>query len=133
MSPRAFDHRPGPGPGLSPSPNVGPRALQKPRALGRGWAWALTHHYCIMINFKWVFQKNDNISIIKDFRSKMGETQFQTNFVQMGVSKTLTSLVYQGFWIQNGGKSISDQFCPNGYFNNFDSISISQMTIIFAR
>ena len=85
-----------------------------------------------------------------------GETQFQTNFVQMGFSKTL--IVYQGFWIQNGGKLnfkpilskwisnisktlkalvyegfliqnggnlISDQFCPNGYFNNFDSISIS--------
>ena len=76
-----------------------------------------------MINFKWVFQKNDNISIIKDFRSKMGETQFQTNFVQMGVSKTLTSLVYQGFWIQNGGNSISDQFCPNGFFKNSYSIS----------
>ena len=86
----------------------------------------------------------------------MQETLFQTNFVQMGfsktliayqgfwiqnggklnfrpilskwisnISKTLKALVYEGFLIQNGGKSISDQFCPNGYFNNFDSISIS--------
>ena len=41
------------------------------------------------------------------------------------ISKTLKALVYEGFLIQNGGNLISDQFCPNGYFNNFDSISIS--------
>ena len=36
QSPRAFDHRPRPG--LSPSPKVGPRALQKTRAPGRARA-----------------------------------------------------------------------------------------------
>ena len=36
QSPRDFDY--GPGPGLSPSPKVGPRALEKTRAPGRARA-----------------------------------------------------------------------------------------------
>ena len=46
LRPRAFDHGPRLGPGLSPSPNVGPRALQKSRAPGRARAglgpWPIT-------------------------------------------------------------------------------------------
>ena len=43
------------------------------------------------------------------------------------ISKTLKALVYEGFLIQNGGNLISDQFCPNGCFKNFDIISISRI------
>ena len=38
LSPRAFNHGPGPGSGLSPSTKLGPRALQKTRAPGRARA-----------------------------------------------------------------------------------------------
>ena len=47
------------------------------------------------------------------------------------ISKTLKALVYEGFLIQNGGKSISDQFCPNGFFKNFDMTSMSKRLDIF--
>ena len=33
-------------------------------------------------------------------------------------------VIFTWFWIQNVGISIWDQFCSNGYFKNFDSISI---------
>ena len=46
LSPRAFNHGPGPGSGLSPSTKLGPRALQKTRAPGRARAglepWPIT-------------------------------------------------------------------------------------------
>ena len=66
-----------------------------------------------------------------NFGSNMEEIQFWTNFVQRGISKTLTALVYQEFWIQNEGNSIWDHFCPNGYFKNFDNISMSKRPNFF--
>ena len=61
----------------------------------------------------------------------MEETQFPTNFVQMGISKTLTALVYDKFRIQNAGNLISVQFGANGYFKNFDMTSMSKRLDIF--
>ena len=49
-----------------------------------------------------------------------------TNFVQMVFSKTLTTLVCQGFQIQNGGNSISYQSCQKECFKKFDIISMSK-------
>ena len=45
-------------------------------------------------------------------------------FTKYHSSKHIEMVIFTWFWIQNVGISIWDQFCANGYFKNFDSISI---------
>ena len=70
------------------------------------------------------FENFDSISISLISDQKRGKIIFIPILSIWIFWKTLTASVCHWFRIKKGGKLFSYQFCPFGYFENFDSISM---------